>query len=102
MSETTIVAATGADDAVKDISASIAAAPRPARRIPSAPEFPSTTTDNRSDDASVSVGERIDEADATTRVARWIPLVIPLLAAVMACDTYFIGWAVMAHGFAHS
>ena len=53
--------------------------------------------------SDVEVRERADEADATAMVMRWIPLVVPLVAALVACDTYLIGWAVLAHSsFAHS
>lgn len=42
--------------------------------------------------SDVEVRERADEADATAMVVRWIPLVVPLVAALMACGIYFIFW----------
>jgi hypothetical protein len=27
---------------------------------------------------------------------RWIPVLVPLLALLIACDTFLIGWAVLA------
>jgi hypothetical protein len=101
MSKTSILAATGAVDPVKDIAADVAVATRPAQRTRSSPEFPSTV-DKTSDGVDVEVRERADEPDATAMVMRWIPLLVPLVAALMACDTYLIGWAVLAHSsFAH-
>jgi hypothetical protein len=27
---------------------------------------------------------------------RWIPVVVPLLALLIVCDTFLIGWAILA------
>jgi hypothetical protein len=27
---------------------------------------------------------------------RWIPLVVPFLALLIVCDTFLIGWAILA------
>jgi len=91
MSKTSILAATGAVGPAKDIAADVAVATRPAARARSGPELPSTA-DKTSGGVDGEVRERADEADATAMVVRWIPLVVPLVAALMACGIYFIFW----------
>ena len=101
MSKTSILAATGAVGPAEDIAADVAVATRPAPRTRSAAEFPSTAV-KTSHGVDVEVRERADEADATAKVVWWIPLVVPLIAALMACDTYLIFWGVFTHSFIRS
>ena len=37
----------------------------------------------------------LPQDDATVPI-RWIPVIIPLLGALLACDTYVIGWVVLS------
>jgi hypothetical protein len=36
----------------------------------------------------------VDPAEDSAKVMRWIPLVVPLLGALMALNTYVIFWVV--------
>jgi hypothetical protein len=38
---------------------------------------------------------RADEPRLKEGLVRWIPIVVPLFAVLMAVETYFIAWAVL-------
>ena len=66
------------------LDSNVAIAERRAQRPPSAREAPETR-------ASAQAAP-----DETASIVRWLPLVLPLFAALMACDAYAIVWAVVA------
>jgi len=50
-------------------------------------------------DATVEPDAPVDASHVGSLSMRWVPLVVPLLAAALACGIYFIWWAELAsHG----